>query len=64
MFRTGFEANFFRMDISYHFLADTFVNDVDISGKSVGVMNYKNGFFALTAGISIGGGKKKIKKAD
>jgi len=62
MLRTGFEISHFRMAIEYNFMADTYVTDVDNSGKTIATMDYKNGYFGFKAGVSIGGGKKKIKK--
>jgi hypothetical protein len=58
--RTGFEISHFRFGIEYNFVPSSYVSAVDANGHASSTVVYRNGYFGLKAGVSIGGGKRKL----
>jgi hypothetical protein len=61
MVRAGIKAGHFSLGIDYNFVPTTHVYDKDVSAKIIGIKDHENTYYGVRLGLSIGGGKKKIK---
>ena len=61
MVRAGIKAAHFSLGVDYNFVPTTHVYDKDASAKVIGQKDHENTYYGVKLGLSIGGGKKKLK---
>ncbi len=57
--RLGFDAEHFHLSVEYNFVPSTYYNTVSNADQNASTVLYKNSYFSLKLGVSIGGGKKR-----
>ncbi len=57
--RIGFDWHHFHLSMEYNFVPSTYVTAIGNDVQNSPTVVYKNNYFALKLGVSIGGGKKR-----
>jgi hypothetical protein len=57
--RLGFDIDHFHLSVEYNFVPSTYFNTAGNTDQTASTVLYRNSYFALKFGVSIGGGKRQ-----